>query len=59
MKPPTLIPHPYNRHEKPDLEYGRYLIVRKDGKTHLETWNGTGWAYNDVAIVYYYLPKVS
>ena len=27
-------------------EYGRYLICRKDGKIHWETWNGSGWAYN-------------
>lgn len=24
----------------------KYLICRKDGKIHWETWNGTGWAYN-------------
>ena len=27
-------------------EYGKYLICRKDGKIHWETWNGSGWAYN-------------
>ena len=27
-------------------KYGKYLICRKDGKIHLETWNGSGWAYN-------------
>lgn len=27
-------------------EYGKYLITRKDGKIHWETWNGSGWAYN-------------
>jgi hypothetical protein len=26
--------------------YGKYLICRKDGKIHWETWNGSGWAYN-------------
>lgn len=27
-------------------EYDKYLICRKDGKIHWETWNGSGWAYN-------------
>jgi hypothetical protein len=27
-------------------EHGKYLICRKDGKIHWETWNGSGWAYN-------------
>lgn len=58
-QPPTLTPHLYDRYNKPPLEYGRYLIIRRDGNTHLETWNGTGWAYNDVAIEFYYLPKIS
>lgn len=41
------------------IMYGRYLVVRKDGKVHLETFNGTGWAYNDNSIVVFYLPKIS
>jgi hypothetical protein len=28
-------------------KYEKHLICRKDGKIHWETWNGTGWAYND------------
>lgn len=43
---------------KSTIEYGRYLVVRKDGKKHLETFNGTGWAYNNNSIVAYYLPKI-
>lgn len=58
-QPPILLAYPYYRRNKPVLEYGRYLIVRNNGKTHLETWNGTGWAYNDTAIEFYYLPKIS
>jgi hypothetical protein len=27
-------------------KYDKYLICRKDGKIHWETWNGSGWAYN-------------
>jgi hypothetical protein len=30
---------------------GKYLIVRKDGKVHWETWNGMGWAYNNDVII--------
>ncbi len=41
------------------LEVGKYLVVRKDGKTHFENYNGTGWAYNEKAIEYFYLPKIS
>jgi hypothetical protein len=38
--------------ERPE-KYGKYLIVRKDGKEHWETWNGTGWAYNHNEIRYW------
>ena len=31
--------------ESPKI-YDKYIVCRKDGKIHLETWNGTGWAYN-------------
>ena len=31
--------------------YGKYLIERKDGKIHWETYNGTGFAYNNTVIV--------
>jgi len=34
-------------------KYGRYLICRKDGKIHWETWNGNGWAYNHNEIRYW------
>lgn len=34
-------------------KYGKYLICRKDGKIHWETWNGTGWAYNHYDIAYW------
>jgi hypothetical protein len=53
--PKTLTAHAY---EKNKLEYGKYLIVRKDGKIHFEVYNGTGFAYNDNSIVFYYLPKI-
>jgi hypothetical protein len=34
-------------------KYGRYLVYRKDRKTHWETWNGSGWAYNHNEIRYW------
>lgn len=60
MELPILKPIKYEPtpEHKSNIEYGRYLVVRKDGKKHLETFNGTGWAYNDNSIVYYYLPKI-
>jgi len=42
---------------KSTIKYGRYIVVRKDGKKHLENFNGTGWAYNHKVITHYYLPK--
>jgi len=60
MDLPILTPVKYTGdvEQKKNIEYGRYLIVRKDGKKHLETFNGTGWAYNNNSIVAYYLPKI-
>jgi hypothetical protein len=61
MDLPTLKPIEYtgNPDQKATIEYGRYLVVRKDGKKHLETFNGTGWAYNDNSIVAFYTPKIN
>jgi len=61
-EPKSLEPISYNKDNwdaKKEIEYGTYLVVRKDGKTHLETFNGSGWAYNENSIEYYYLPKIS
>lgn len=57
---PVMVLMKYNRNapNRTRLPYGRYLVVRKDGKRHLETYNGTGWAYNDNVITHYYTPKV-
>ncbi len=57
---PILIPIQYidTPDHKSTIEYGKYLVVRKDGKMHLETFNGSGWAYNHNSIAYYYLPKL-
>lgn len=40
------------------LEYGKYLVVRKDGKIHFEIYNGLQWAYNENSIIHFYLPKI-
>ena len=40
-----------SRPPKPD----KYFVCRKDGKVHWETWNGSGWAYNEKSIKYYAL----
>jgi hypothetical protein len=37
----------WNKIETRPTAYGKYLICRKDGKIHWETWNGSGWAYNN------------
>ncbi len=34
-------------------EYGRYFVMRKDGKVHWEVWNGTSWAYNEKSILWW------
>jgi hypothetical protein len=31
----------------------KYLVCKKDGKIHWETWNGNGWAYNQKEIRYW------
>jgi hypothetical protein len=39
--------------EKP-TDYGEYLVHRKGcNKTHFETWNNTGWAYNNNDITHF------
>lgn len=57
---PILKPITYENtpEHKATIEYGKYLVVRKDGKKHLETFNGTGWSYNDNSIIAYYKPKI-
>jgi hypothetical protein len=43
----------FNKIETRPTKYGKYLICRKDGKIHWETWNGSGWAYNHNEIRYW------
>jgi hypothetical protein len=40
------VSYDWNKPETRPPKYGKYLITRKDGKIHWETWNGSGWAYN-------------
>jgi hypothetical protein len=61
MELPILKPTKYEDTpaQKSEIEYGKYLVVRKDGKKHFETFNGTSWAYNNNSIIAYYLPKIN
>jgi hypothetical protein len=43
----------FNKFETRPLEYGKYLVCKKDGKIYWETWNGNGWAYNENVITHY------
>ena len=47
------IPYDYSNQKTHPTKYGKYFVHRKDGKTHWETWNGTGWAYNNNMITFY------
>jgi hypothetical protein len=47
------IEYDWNRKESHPPKYDKYLICRKDGKIHWETWNGSGWAYNHKEIGYW------
>ena len=47
------VPYDFNVISNRPPLYGRYLVCRKDGKVHWETWNGTGWAYNNNEIRYW------
>jgi hypothetical protein len=43
-------PFDFYKIETRPKQSGKYLVCRKDGKIHWETWNGSGWAYNDNVI---------
>ena len=60
MNLPIMIPVNFidTPEHKKTIEYGRYLVVRKDGKKHMEVWNNVCWAYNHNSIVAYYLPPI-
>lgn len=51
------IPFDFSDLEKRPKVYGRYFVCRKDGKIHMETWNGTGWAYNHNEIRFFAVIK--
>jgi hypothetical protein len=35
------------------IKADKYFVHRKDGKIHWETWNGSGWAYNENVITHW------
>ena len=47
------VPYDWNKPETRPTKYGKYFVHRKDGKTHWETWNGSGWAYNEKVITFW------
>jgi hypothetical protein len=57
ITPPILKPIKYTNsiEQIKSIKSGRYLVIRKDGKMHFEQFNGTGWAYNNNVIEWYYI----
>jgi len=49
----TWTAYDWNDRSSRPTEYGKYFICRKDGKVHWETWNGTGFAYNNNVITHW------
>jgi hypothetical protein len=47
------IPYSFNILASRPKVSGKYFVCRKDGKVHWETWNGSGWAYNEASIKYW------
>lgn len=47
------IAYDWNKPETRPKKHGKYFVHRKDGKIHMETWNGSGWAYNEKVITHY------
>lgn len=47
------VAYDWNKIETRPNKYGKYFIHRKDGKVHWETWNGSGWAYNEKVITHW------
>ena len=47
------VAYDWHKPETRPTKYGKYFVHRKDGKTHWETWNGSGWAYNGNVITFW------
>jgi hypothetical protein len=47
------VKYDWNQKETRPKKYGKYFVMRKDGKIHWETWNGNGFAYNNNSIIYW------
>lgn len=43
----------WTKYKKQNLNVGKYLVQRKDGKIHFEKYNGTGFAYNNNVVTHY------
>lgn len=56
--PTNWIKYNWNDIESRPKQYGRYEVYRKGcDKQHYETWNGSGWAYNNNTITYFRVIK--
>ncbi len=51
------IKYDFNIIESRPKETIKYVVQRKDGKIHMEKWNGSGWAYNGNVITHYLIIK--
>ena len=47
------VSYDWNKPETRPTKPGKYFVHRKDGKIHQETWNGSGWAYNEKVITFW------
>ena len=47
------VAYDWHKPETRPKAYGKYFVHRKDGKVHWETWNGSGWAYNETVITHW------
>lgn len=47
------VAYDWHKPETRPKSYGKYFVHRKDGKVHWETWNGSGWAYNENSITHW------
>lgn len=43
----------FNNKESRPTKYGKYLVKKLNSDIYIETWNGSGWAYNHDKIEYW------
>lgn len=57
---PYLIPYKFRDTPefKGTIEYGKYLVILKNGKNQTIIFNGSGWSTNHNEVEWFYLPKL-